>query len=210
MLKVITLILLIAITSQSQSQIDQILSKFKDSHPKDLFKVFHTVNKKHNEYDLNSEEGIRRFKNFEESLKRIKELNAERGSEVYGLTPLSDLSNEEFFNTGLNKKISVDSSNTSHNVNDLFRINWMPYMNPVKDQGKCGSCWAFAILGAVESNYKLQFGENISLSEQYLVDCDFANSGCDGGNADPALKFMKNYGVIDNRKINIPYSEGRT
>ena len=52
---------------------------------------------------------------------------------------------------------------------------------PVKDQGSCGSCWAFGTLGAMEAAYKKKYGTTLDLSEQYLVSCNTLGYGCDGG-----------------------------
>ncbi len=51
----------------------------------------------------------------------------------------------------------------------------------IKDQGQCGSCWAFSAISAVESSHKIASGSLLSLSEQQLVDCSTANYGCNGG-----------------------------
>merc|ERR1711924_6371 len=56
-------------------------------------------------------------------------------------------------------------------------------VNPVKDQGQCGSCWAFSAVGTVESAYALAAGKLGSYAEQQLVDCDTTggSEGCNGG-----------------------------
>lgn len=53
-------------------------------------------------------------------------------------------------------------------------------MTPVKQQGVCGSCWAYATIAALEALHKKKTGENIDLSEQQLVDCSrgYGNFGC--------------------------------
>lgn len=67
---------------------------------------------------------------------------------------------------------------------ESYEWNNLKMVSPVKDQGNCGSCWAFSTVGALESHWNiLGKGRNITFSEQQLVDCagDFENYGCDGG-----------------------------
>ncbi len=52
---------------------------------------------------------------------------------------------------------------------------------PVKDQGNCGSCWAFSTVGAFESTLKINDGVTKDLSEQYLISCNSEGWGCNGG-----------------------------
>lgn len=54
-------------------------------------------------------------------------------------------------------------------------------VNPVENQGQCGSCWAFSSAAAMESAYFLKHGELYKLSEQQFVDCDTRCYGCNGG-----------------------------
>jgi C1A family cysteine protease len=54
-------------------------------------------------------------------------------------------------------------------------------VTPIKDQGNCGSCWAFSTVGPLESQILLQGGGTVSLSEQYLVSCNVDRWSCNGG-----------------------------
>merc|ERR1719396_81929 len=53
-------------------------------------------------------------------------------------------------------------------------------VNPIKDQGHCGSCWAFGAVAMYETEYALSQGTLHSLAEQQLVDCDKSSHGCSG------------------------------
>lgn len=64
-------------------------------------------------------------------------------------------------------------------------------VNAVKNQGRCGSCWAFGATAATEAAHKIASGKLIRLSEQQLVSCDSRSHGCNGGWHASAFKYLE-------------------
>jgi len=75
------------------------------------------------------------------------------------------------------KPVYLDTSNLADSV------DWRQKgaVNAVKNQGQCGSCWAFSATCAVEGAHAIKTGNLLSLSEQQVVDCDTTSYGCNGG-----------------------------
>jgi len=173
------------------------------------FKAFVT------KYEKNYErsEMSKRFKIFQENLLRIEELNAKNSSAIFGVNQFADLSQEEFRTMYLSTHVPMREVNWPvapmlppskvKTVPDTW--DWRDHgaVTDVKDQGSCGSCWAFSTTGNVEGQWALAGNQLVGLSEQNLVDCDqvcsngSCDSGCEGGLMSNAFTYIMQNGGID-------------
>jgi cathepsin B len=88
------------------------------------------------------------------------------------------------------------------------RTQWPNCVNYIRDQGQCGSCWAFGASEALSDRYCIQKNISVLLSAQWLVSCDSLNMGCNGGYLSLAWFYLKNSGLpIDSCD---PYTSGTT
>ncbi|KER34143.1 hypothetical protein T265_12431, partial [Opisthorchis viverrini] len=120
---------------------------------------------------------IKRFNIFEDNLKQAEFYQTlERGTALYGVTRFSDLTGDEFREAFLGLRRDQQYSTTSHSYvkKDSVSIpqdyDWRVYgaVGPVLDQGHCGSCWAFSVIGNIEGQWFRKTGQLVSLSKQNL------------------------------------------
>ncbi|XP_066246542.1 cathepsin L-like [Euwallacea similis] len=170
--------------------------------------LFQTFKNKHAKTYASSKEELLRFAIFQENLKTIENHNRrfEAGLETYqmGVTKFADYTTEEFL-TLLKRqsksKPQYDKIKTFQPPVDKPDLpnatDWRDVgaVTRVKDQGDCGSCWAFSVTGTLESFYYLRYEEKVEFSEQQLIDCDATNNACNGGNEAPAMKYFVQYGI---------------
>ncbi|EUD64147.1 hypothetical protein C922_05477 [Plasmodium inui San Antonio 1] len=164
--------------------------------------AFYLFVKDHGKKYKTAEEMQERYVAFVENLAKINRHNS-RENVLYrkGMNQFGDLSFEEFkrkfltfksfdFKTygdklkGITNYADViDKYKPKDATFDRTNYDWRLHkgVTPVKDQGNCGSCWAFSTVGVVESQYAIRKNELVSISEQQMVDCSARNTGCYGG-----------------------------
>ena len=137
-----------------------------------------------------------RLANFMELDQWIEEHNASGASWVAGHNQFSDWHRSEYKKMlGLKSDEDIVRQPTVYEETNASYINWIEKgaVTPVKDQGYCGSCWAFSATGALEGAYYLQTGELETFSEQQLVSCVTQSYGCGGGWQYRAFEYWINY-----------------
>lgn len=165
-----------------------------------------------------ADEYAKRVTIFAQNLERAKALNKGQdmlgGESVHGITKFMDLTPEEFSAIYLNY-IPHDEpreSITYSNATDADVVDWRTkgVLTAVKDQGQCGSCWAFSATEAIESYAKLsgKYGL-IELSPQQINSCDTVDGGCNGGNTETAYKYVQDAGGLVTES-DFPYTSGTT
>lgn len=137
----------------------------------------------------------------------IHEHNTRQQSYTLRLNEFADQTFEEFsVRLGYKPSMALQANPARletfrhHTVDPPAEIDWTTKgaVTPVKNQGQCGSCWAFSATGAMEGMNKLTTNKLRLLSEQELVDCDREqDAGCGGGLMDNAFHYVLDNGGID-------------
>lgn len=138
---------------------------------------------------------------FWKNVQEVEQLRTKVSHEVM-VGKFADLTKEEFLikYTGL-KFIAAPRNEkmTPRNYENPTSVDWRTknIVNPVKDQGACGSCWAFSAIQSIEAAWAQAGNTLASFSEQQLVDCSGAegNEGCNGGWMDWAFKYFQSAGT---------------
>ena len=141
----------------------------------------------------------------------IKKIDAEEGSFAVGQNLFSTWTDFEFkrllgyrpltANQQAKEPVVLDDLNLTASV------DWrdMNAVNAVKDQGQCGSCWAFSTIASIEGSYAILSSELelYSLAEQQLLDCDNEDNGCNGGNPVLAYAYFEAHTTM--QEMDYPY-----
>lgn len=161
----------------------------------------------------------RHFKIFKENVEFIESFN-QNGTQRYRLAinKYADLTTEDFLAsyTGLDTSFQQKSNATTSfkydsQLTDIpLSMDWRESgsVTGIKDQGRCGCCWAFSAVAAIEGAYQIGNNELISLSEQELLDCTTQfHDGCKGGLMTQAYDFLLQNGGGITTETNYPYQQ---
>ncbi|KAJ9595094.1 hypothetical protein L9F63_013620, partial [Diploptera punctata] len=168
-----------------------------------LSEEFESFMEKHNKTYSTHSEMKNRFRIFRQNMNKIYILQrTEEGTATYGVTRFADLSGTECINdhTDLQEENQIPMKEAIiPDVKLPNEFDWRHYnvVTEVKNQGMCGSCWAFSVTGNIEGQWAINRGELLSLSEQELVDCDTLDDGCDGGLPDRAYRAVEKLGGLE-------------
>ena len=172
-----------------------------------LFKHYIAQHNKHYHVD----EVHVRFANFKANVDLVAAHNAKAAAHTssykLAVNQFADMSKEDFRAKYLGFKFvdqahlrAKNTAPVSNNFSLPASVDWNAKgaVTPVKNQGQCGSCWAFSTTGSVEGAWFLAKGQLVSLSEQQLVDCSQAqgNQGCSGGLMDQGFQYIITNGGI--------------
>lgn len=190
----------------------EMMNLLLDDTPKEAFKLWHFIHEK--AYDLNSETGLNRYRTFKSNLKFIQEKNKAQSDYILGPGPLSDMSDEEFYQTFGGAQSAVEMSISNNEVeleeNDILPnevdqdaptdpdliVDWRSKLPREIIRNASGSCFptpSVAGLQVMESQIIiLKSKPFIKLSLQELIDCeDDSDHGCQGSTIDTPYYYAK-------------------
>jgi len=165
-------------------------------------KFMHYVQQFNKSYITRSE-FLARLENFAAMDAFIDYTNEVQKSYTVGHNLFSDMSQDEKDQyTGRMVKKGVSSKpklvlDTSE-VPDAIDWRTVGAVNPIRDQGHCGSCWSFGSVCSMEGAHFIETGELLQFAEQQLVDCSgsYGNNGCGGGLEIWAFAYYEDYSAI--------------
>jgi cathepsin L len=161
-------------------------------------------------------EFFQRFNVFKSNLDYVTRQNAQNSQLVLGMNQFSDLTNAEFASqTGCLLAGDAEVATIAPEMLSApAPINWADkgaVNTRVKNQGSCGSCWAFSTTGSLEGAWQIAKGALLDLSEQQLVDCSgpAGNQGCNGGLMSNSFKWIgTNKGITNQAQYGYTARQG--
>jgi len=183
---------------------------------RDYQSFFSTFVKKYSK-SYTHDEFFPRYEIFKHNYNLIRKHNMANSTYSMAVNEFADLTFDEFHSkmTGYKRinRAHLRSKNGPHQKISqtamAASLDWRQKgaVTDIKNQGQCGSCWAFSTTGSVEGAHAIKTGNLVSLSEQQLVDCSTpeGNQGCNGGLMDQAFQYIiSNNGICT--EASYPYT----
>ena len=199
-------LLLVSVTSTAAKSVRDEFAAFKKAHSVSY--------RSHAEHE-------RRFtifsQNIKENARKNAVLRAKGHDEIHGITKFSDMTFDEWRESYLGGKVpefpslEVHSGNFTVQAGDSESYNLADdgFLTAVKDQGACGSCWAFSATETIETAWAMAGNGLTEFSPQQMVSCDVIgyDSGCLGGRPGSAIGYVMDTGGMAT-EADYPYTSG--
>ena len=169
---------------------------------KDYEAMFREFKSTHLRSYADATEEATRFQNFVKNMQKAEVMQAANPHATFGANQFADMSETEFASR-LNgaefyrRAMAESTSTVDAPLADIVaaageKVDWREKgaVTPVKDQGSCGSCWAFSATGNIESMWFIAGNPLTAVSDQQLTSCDKIDSGCNGGLMDNAFNWL--------------------
>jgi len=189
-------IVLVSVAAQFVNRVDELFTSFKKTFGRQY---------------ASSEEELNRKQIFAASMARVDQKNKLNGSPAFGVTKFSDWTLEEFkvllgrkaTETQLRKEGEVRRPHLAatygrkpvDNIDTVISsgvVDWVSLgkTTPVKNQGQCGSCWAFSAAEVIESEWAMNGNTIWEFSPQQIASCTSSCAGCGGGDTPQAYEYI--------------------
>jgi C1A family cysteine protease len=219
MMKIAVFVALIAVSTAVPTSL---VSHVSHSYP-GMTAAFDSWMTQHEKTYETEEEQLKRFNIFTQNAIRIEEHNSQNHTWTMTLNQFADLTSDEFaalqtlqMGTIGTEQSSAPQRHVRMSDSNPDSVDWRTQglVSDIKNQGQCGSCWAFSTVVSLEGQGAKKAGKMTTYSEQDLVDCvkDVTVSGqkccdgCQGGLMDYAFKYMiDSQNGMDDTETSYPY-----
>lgn len=202
----IFILLLFKTINADKNTFEKFINKYNKNYNHDEFHYRYNIFEKNSEF---VESNNLYNKNYKLKLNQFADLSINEFEQQYLL--FDSKYDSKYKTLSLNQKdLSCDLDNSlkelSTETPEEFDWEKKNKVTCVKNQGQCGSCWAFSTVAAIESENAIVNNKLINLSEQELVDCgggEYKNQGCNGGLMQSGFHYVMDKGLCSEQ--NYPY-----
>ncbi|XP_028341180.1 cathepsin W isoform X2 [Physeter macrocephalus] len=179
--------------------------------PLELKEVFTLFQIRYNRSYSHPAEHARRLDIFARNLAKAQQLQEEDlGTAEFGVTPFSDLTEEEFGQLYGHQRVAGEAPSVSQKVGSEEWGQSVPptcdwrkeagIISSIRNQQNCNCCWAMAAAGNIEALWAIKYHQSLEVSVQELLDCDRCGNGCKGGFVwDAFLTVLNNSGLASDK-----------